>query len=287
MRLITTFLFLLVFFGSLSETSAQYRNRLKELTGLYGMTAYTYFLSANRPVYSVDAYVTEKGKVFLSTGIYYSEEYFDVSLGINYGIAKNLELFAGVSPYTQLYSFIGNRISGFGDSYIGLKYKFHESNYFLHSFQFLVKLPTASSKSQLGTGKVDLNFGVAESFYIDRFGFDLGVELNFLRRRDIPSSIRFPVFTPAVIDSINAVYNYKYEPEFKISAGPSYSITEKLYSYLGFNFSRNLRLNYNSTGLYGGLGYSLSEKAGLGIGVSNDILLGGYWIFSSNFYITL
>ncbi|MFI5212263.1 MAG: hypothetical protein ACHQIH_05220, partial [Ignavibacteria bacterium] len=181
----------------------------------------------------------------------------------------------------------GNRISGFGDSYIGLKYKFQESYYFSHAFQFLVKLPTASSKSQLGTGKVDLNFGVAESFYLERFGFDLGVELNFLRRRDIPSSIRFPVFTPAVIDSINAVYNYKYEPEFEVSGGPSYSITEKLYSYLGFNFSRNLRLNYNSTGLYAGLGYSLSEKAGLGIGVSNDILLGGYWIFSSNFYITL
>ena len=206
---------------------------------------------------------------------------------MNYGVSKNLELSAGLSPYTQSYSFTGEKISGFGDSYAGLKYKFHESEHFMHAFQIIVKIPTASSKSQLGTGRFDLNLGAAQSFFAGRFGFDLGLELNFLHRRDIPSSIRFPIFTPAVIDSINAVYDYKYEPEFILSAGPSYSLSERLDTYIGYSFSRNLRLKYNASVFYGGLGYSLSQKAGIGIGASSDLLEGGYWIFSSYFYITL
>lgn len=270
-----------------NETHSQIRNRLKQLTSLYGMTAYTYFLSANRPSYSVDAYVTDKGRVSLSTGVSYGDDKIDLSVGMNLGIAKNLELSAGFSPYTESYSFIGDEIGGFGDSYAGLKYKFHESNYFMHALQVIVKIPTASSKKQLGTGKVDLDIGLAQSFFINRFGFDLGLEMNFLRRRDIPSGIRFPVFTPAVIDSINAVYDYKYEPEFVISAGPSYSITERIEAYAGFIFSRNMRLDYNTSVFYGGAGYALSQKAGIGLGASGDLLEGGYWIFSSYFYITL
>lgn len=287
LRKIVLGLFLLVLLSGVNESLAQRRNLLNQLAEIYGKTAYVYLLSANRPYYGVDAYVTDKGYFFVSTGLSYGFEYIDISLEASYGLSRKLELSAGLSPYTESYNFAGNKIKGFGDSYIGLKYRIHESRYFQHAVQVLMKVPTASSKSQLGTGRVDLHFGVAQSFFIERFGFDLGLELNFLHRRDIPSSSRFPEITRSFIDSINAIYNYKYEPELVISGGPSYILSERFYTYAGFSFSRNIRLDYNSSGFYGGLGVALSGRAGLGLGVSNDILEGGYWIFSSNFYITL
>ncbi len=263
------------------------RKRNYNLINILGQTAYSYLLSANRPGYGVDAYTTDKSKTFLSVGLSYSGETIDLPVSVSYGVTKNFELSAGISPYTESYNFLGNKISGVGDSYIGTKYSFGESEHFIYAIQGLLKIPTASSSKELGTGKVDLFFGIAQGFLSGKFGYDLSFEFNLLKRRDFPNTKLYPAIIQQQIDSVKSTYNYKYEHEIVVSGGPSYLISEKFGSFLGFSFSRNLRLKYNSSVLYGGLGYVISNRAGIGFGIAGDILERRYWILSSNFYITL
>lgn len=260
--------------------------RINNILSLYGQTAYSYFLSANRPGYGVDAFTNEKGKTFLSAGISYGSETIDIPVSLSYGITDNFELSAGISPYTESYNFFGSKISGVGDSYIGVKYSFLESDYFIHAVQGLIKLPTASSSKELGTGKVDLLFGIAQGYVNGKFGYDLSFELNLLQRRDFPTSKKYPVIIQQQIDSVKSQYDYKYEPEIVISGGPSYDITNKVSMYAGYSFARNTKLNYNYQSVYGGLGFVLSKRAGLSIGSSYGLEDAGTWGISGGLNFT-
>ena len=261
-------------------------NRTKRLIDLLGKTAYSYFLSANRPGFGVDAYLTDKGRVFLSTGFSYSDGSIDIPFGVSYGISKKVEVSAGISPYTQSYSFIGDEINGVGDAYFGLKFKIQESDYFMHALQTMVKIPTASKQTELGTGKFDFHIGLAEGFYYNRFGYDVSVEVNMLRRRDYPTSRKYPVILQNIIESVKADYDYKYEPELVLAAGPSYQIGDKVSVYAGFSFSRNTRLNYNTSVLYGGFGVLLSDNSGFSAGGTYNPGELQTWSISSNFFFS-
>ena len=278
---------ILLLFLSFLTVSSSYSQIRPKIINEFGLTAYAYFLTANRPGYGINAYVTEKGEAELTTEVYFNDEIFEIPLGFSYGIAKNFELSAGISAYSKSYNFIGNSIGGVGDSYICAKYLFQESEHFIHSVQCLVKIPTASKQTELGTGYTDLHFGIAESFYENRFGYDLSLELNLLHRRDYPAARKFPVFVQHTLDSIKQVYNYKYEPELVISGGPSYDISDRFYTYGGVSFSRNMKLKYNSTQLYAGFGYLLSNGVGLGIGGSYDTLERTNWLLSAILNISL
>lgn len=270
--LITLFLFIFVTANSFSQGK-----RINNLLSIYGQTAYSYLLSANRPGYGIDAFTTEKGRTFLFVGLSYSDETIDIPVSVSHGITDNLELSAGISPYTQSYNFLGSKISGVGDSYFGVKYSFLESEHFIHAIQGLVKIPTASSSKELGTGKVDLLFGIAQGFVSGKFGYDLSFEVNLNQRRDFPNTKKYSVIIQRQIDSLKSSYDYKYEPEIVISGGPSYDITKKVSMYAGFSFARNTRLNYNSESVYGGFGFVLSRNTGLSIGGSYGLEEAGTW----------
>jgi hypothetical protein len=197
-----------------------------------------------------------------------------------------VEINAGISPFTESYTFTGVKTSGVGDSYLGAKFKIQESEMFSHAFQSLVKIPTAGKQDELGTGKVDFHFGVAEAFYYKKFGYDIGIELNFLQRRDLPTARRYFEYFQNTIDSIKMAYDYRFEPEFVVSGGPSYQFNRYFAVYSGFTFSRNLKLDYNSSGIYGGFGFSFSEASGAGLGASYGIGDIKIWSISSNFYFT-
>ena len=259
-----------------SENYAQ-RIRGNRLLDILGQTAYSYLLNANRPGYGVDAFTTEKGKINLSLGVSYSDEVIDIPVSVSYGLTDNLEISGGLSPYTESYNFQGSKISGLGDSYLGLKYSFFETEYFIHGVQGIVKLPSASQSKELGTGKADFYFGLAQGYVNGNFGYDLSIELNLLQRRDFPNAKKYPAVIQNQIDSAKSSYNYSIEPEIVISAGPSIDISKYVSMYAGYSFARNTRLNYNSHSIYGGLGFMLSKRMGLSLGSSYGLEEAGTW----------
>ena len=273
--ILVLFIAVIMFIPASSES--QNRKRVNSLLDLYGQTAYSYFLSANRPGFGVDAYTLEKGKGSISAGISYGDEVIDIPVSFSYGITDNLEVSAGLSPFTESYNFAGSKISGFGDSYTSVKYSFLESDHFVHAFQFLVKLPTASSSKELGTGKADLCFGLAQAYAYKNFGYDLSFELNLLNRRDFPASKKYPAIIQNKLDSVKSQYNYTYEPELVISGGPSFELSKLVSCYAGYSFSRNTRLNYNSSSIYGGLGFVAGKRLGISIGGSYGLEEAGTW----------
>jgi outer membrane putative beta-barrel porin/alpha-amylase len=250
----------------------------KILTEL-GNNAQAYFLSANRPSYGVSAYTTPKHKLDIDISLSTNDEILELPVSISYGVSKNTEVFTGISLYTRTYDFLGNKIGGMGDANIGVKYKFQESDFFSHAVQMLVKLPTASSKSELGTGYADFHFGVAQGFSYENWGYDLSFELNFLKRRNFPT-VRVPPELQRSIDSLKNNYNYKYEPEFVFTVGPSVDISDRIGVYGGVSFSRNMKLDFNTSEVYTGLGYELSDKTAIGIGASFGIKNASKWILS-------
>ncbi|HMT10158.1 MAG TPA: hypothetical protein PKA39_00880 [Ignavibacteria bacterium] len=260
-----------------ASSESQNRKRVNSLLDLYGQTAYSYFLSANRPGFGVDAYTLEKGKGSISAGISYGDEVIDIPVSFSYGITDNLEISGGLSPFTESYNFAGSKISGLGDSYTSLKYSFLESDHFIHAFQFLVKLPTASSSKELGTGKTDLCFGLAQAYAYRNFGYDLSIELNLLNRRDFPSSKKYPPIIQNKLDSVKSQYNYTFEPELVISGGPSFEFSKYISGYAGYSFQRNTRLNYNSSSIYGGFGFVAGKRLGISIGGSYGLEEAGTW----------
>lgn len=281
-----SFLLLILLFTNISVYS-QGRPGIQNLLNQFGLTAYSYLLTANRPAYSVEADVVEKSKIELNTGFDAGKEYNDIPISLNYGAFKNVELFAGIDVFNQSYNFADKKISGVGDANIGIKYQFQHSEKFSHVFQFLVKVPTASKDSELGTGKTDFHLGVAEGFNSKILGYDLSFELNFLHRRDFPSTKKYAPAIQQAIDSLAANYNYKYEPEVILSFGPDFNISQRAILYTGFSFDRNTRLNYNTSMLYGGMVYGISDRFSLSLGASYGLEQAGTWNVSGGLNVLL
>jgi hypothetical protein len=260
-----------------SGVISQNRININNLLSLYGQTAYSFFLSANRPGFGVDAYTNSKGHWSVFTGISYSDECIDVPSGFSYGVTDHLEISVGISPFTETFNFAGSKVSGLGDSYAALKYSFLESENFVHAFQFLAKIPTASSQKEIGTGKLDLCFGIAQGFTFQNFGYDLSLELNLLHKRDFPATKKYPPVVQNRIDSLKNEYNYTYEPEIIISGGPSFELSRNVSAYAGYSFARNTKLNYNSSSIYGGFGFTFNRNFTLSLGGSYGLEETGTW----------
>jgi len=270
---------ILLFF---SNSYSQIRPNIQEILNEFGNLARGYFLSANRPSYGVDAYTIPEKKAVISLSLSGNNEILDVPFSVAYGIAKNTEVFTGITIYTTTYNFSGEKIAGLGDANFGVKYKFQESEMFSHAAQLLLKLPTANSGNQLGTGHVDFHLGVAQGFFRNIWGYELSIEVNFLRRRDYPSGMkRMPLEFLQSLDSIKKVYDYKYETELVISGGPALELSDKFGLYAGFSFSRNLKLKYNLSQVYAGIGYSPSDELDIGLGTSFGILNTFSWLLSA------
>lgn len=246
---------------------------IKQLLDELGYTARSYLLTANRPGYGVSTYITSKNKVGFGIYVSYSDGQVSVPVSLSYGVSKNMELFTGIDVFTQSYNFAGSKVSGIGDSHIGVKYRFQQSDLFEHAFQFVLKLPTARYSNELGTGYVDFHFGLAQDIMYNNFGNDFSIQFSLLHRKRFNEALKqMPKLIQEAIDSIKNVYDYKYEPEISISLSPSYSFNENVYIYTGIDFTRNTKLQYNSSDVFFGLGYSFSDKFGISIGGSVSII---------------
>jgi hypothetical protein len=270
-----------------SSIFSQRHPGIRDLLNQLGITTYSYLLTANRPVYDVDAEMPEKGKIELNTGLAFGKDIGEIPLTFSFGAGKNLDLFAGIDLYSQSYSFVGKKISGVGDSNLGMKFRFQNSESFSHVFQALIKIPTASSETELGTGKADFHFGVAESYIHKSFGYDLSLELDFLGRKDFPPTGKYIPRIQSAVDSLKSIYDYKYEPELVISAGPSLDVSQKTVLYTGFSFNRNMKLNYNTTLLYAGAGINFTKVFALSLGLSYGLQQSGSWNLSAGFNFVL
>ena len=266
---------------------AQSKRDIKKILDAFGNTAKSYLLSANRPSFSISSFTTPKNKVNIDFGAAFNEDFVEFPFGISFGLSKKVELFAGIPIYTQSYNFNGEKVDGIGDADIGIKYKFQESDKLEHAFQFILKIPTAGTSNGLGTGKADFHFGLAQGFYMNNFSYDLSAELNFLRRRDFPDLGRVPKLLQPAIDSIKNIYNYKYEKEMILSFSPAYNITDNFALYSGVSFARNFKLDYNTLQIFGGLGYSFSDKVSVSAGASFGLLNEKSWLISSGINLLL
>jgi hypothetical protein len=280
-RIIIKIIYFIILIHTISaELYSQQRG--KRILDILGQSAYSYLLSANRPSFSIDAYNIGKNKLSVSLSASYSAETFDFPVSLTYGLTNNIEISAGCSPYTQSYNFLGDKISGFGDSYVSLKFSFLESNNFIHAFQTSVKIPTANKDNELGTGKMDYSFAIAQGFNYKKFSYDLSLELNLLTRRDFPSIGKYPKKVQDKIDSIKNAYNYKFEPEIVVSVSPAYNIFNSAYIYSGFSFSRNTRLDFNTSTVFFGVSFIASKKLSISAGSSIGLEQTGQWgVFSS------
>lgn len=267
--------------------SQKMHNR-KKIIEVLGYTARSYLLSANRPSIGVDADLTPKNHVSFDFGTVFSSDFIEFPVGLEYGISNYVNLVGGFPVYTQSYKFAGTKIDGFGDAHLGLKFKLQESEKFIHSFQFAVKIPTASKSTEMGTGKVDYHFGIAEGFSADRFSYELSAELNLLRRRDLPSLTQYNIgLLQSALDSLRNYYSYKFEPEMLLSFVPAYDISKKTTVYSGIAFSRNFKLDFNTAQLLAGAGYLVTDKASVTIGSSFGIINGAGWLVSAGVYFIL
>jgi hypothetical protein len=259
----------------------------KKITDALGYTAKSYLLSANRPSIGINAYLTPKRKVSLDIGTAFNNNFYEVPVDLEYGISNSVILIAGIPILTQAYKFNGDKVSGLGDAHLGFKFRIQESEHFIHAFQFAVKIPTASKSEELGTGRIDYHFGLAEGYYAGRFSYELTAELNLLRRRDFPDRQFNIVLIQNIVDSIKQYYDYKFEPELAFSFSPAVDIGNNFEIYTGAAYSNNLRLNYDTMQLFAGFGYSLSDKASLSLGYSIEVIRGPGWLASAGLNLIL
>jgi hypothetical protein len=277
------FLAILIIILINSNVFSQRHPGIRDLINQLGINTYSYLLTANRPVYDVDADMPDKGKFEINAGFAFGKDIGEIPVTLSFGAGKNLDLFAGIDLYSQSYTYVGKKISGIGDSNLGMKFRFQNSRSFSHVFQALVKIPTASSETELGTGLADFHFGLAEEYTHKSFGYDLSVEMDFLHRRDFPPAGKYIPRIQRAVDSLKSTYDYTYEPAIVLSLGPSLDVSQKTILYTGFSFTRNMRLNYNTTLVYAGAGINFTKVFALSLGLSYGLQQAGSWNLSAGF----
>jgi hypothetical protein len=264
--------------------NAQIRRNIGNILSQFGETPIAYLLSANRPSYYVEAYTAVENTWELDASIAVSKDIVETPLILGYGISDRFEIFTGIDVYNQSYNFNGKKIDGVGDANLGFKFKFQESHYFTHVFQALIKLPTASSKTQLGTGLADWHFGVAQAFYERSFGYELSLEFNLLNRRSLPSlTTGRPVIIEQILEYLKKKYDYKFEPEFIFSFSPSLDLSRRFMIYTGIVFDRNMRLNYNTSQMFTGFGYQATNNFLISTGGTFGLQNSSGFVFSTGF----
>ncbi len=231
--------------------------------------------------------MVDKGKIELNTDITFGGDIAAIPVSFNYGLGKNFGIFAGIDLFNQSYNYLSKKIGGVGDANIGLKFRFQHSEKFNHVFQALVKIPTASKETDLGTGKADFHFGLAESYLYKTFGYDISFEFSMLGRRDFPAAGRYPPAIQLAVERQENLFNYSYEPALVFSLGPSIDVSKNVILYIGYSFTRNMRLNYNTSLIYGGAGITFSKRVAFSIGGSYGLQQAGSWNISAGFNFVL
>ena len=120
---------------------------------------------------------------WVSTGTHQT----DVSGGLRLGLTPSLDFHWASADFLSMVN--RNAVhSGFGDSWLGLKYRFSRQNKHVPSFGvfYQAKLPSADDKSGMGTGQVDHAISFLASKDIGRVHLDFNV-IEVLAGRSIIS----------------------------------------------------------------------------------------------------
>ena len=120
------------------------------------------------------------------------------------------------------------------------------------------------------------------------FGYELTGELNLLRKRDFPNTSNITsLLLSTAIDSLEQIYDYRFEPEMVLTFSPSVDVSERAMIYGGIVYSRNFRLDYDTAQLFTGLGYYFTNEASANAGISFGILNEPNWLFSAGLNLIL
>ncbi len=142
----------------------------------------------NRPGVANPADVTQRGVLEIEYGWergFRSSDVKSVTVAsglIRFGLAEDFELRLGMENYvSQVTSEQGHR-SGIGDTSPGFKYRLHRQDevWPALAFSYEVKVPTASRKKGLGSGRVDHNLGFLASKELFGLDWDLSYFLSFV-----------------------------------------------------------------------------------------------------------
>jgi len=100
----------------------------------------------------------------------------DVSGGLRLGITPNLDFHWASTDFLSMVS-PGAVHSGFGDSWLGLKYRFSRQRKYVPSFGafYQAKVPSADDKNGMGTGQVDHAISFLASKDIGRVHLDFNM----------------------------------------------------------------------------------------------------------------
>ena len=171
----------------------------------------------------------------------------DLTGGIRFGITPNLDFHWASSDFVHLNDANGGR-TGFGDTWLGLRYRFLKQRKYVPSIgaYYAAKIPSASIALGLGSGQVDHSITFLASKDIRRFHFDLNVIELLIGRPDAPGSDHNTGFAFATWVPITRRFNLVLEPYGYTALNqstPAFASTT-----LGFNFKVKPSL-YLDTGL--------------------------------------
>jgi hypothetical protein len=135
----------------------------------------------SRPTVSNGADTTQCGVVEMEYGferqwLGAGASHSDFAGGLRFGITPRLDFHWASADFMSLTDGSGNR-QGFGDTWLGLKYKISQQKKYVPSFgvYYSSKVPSASDRNGMGTGQVDHAISFLASKDIGRIHFDFNV----------------------------------------------------------------------------------------------------------------
>jgi hypothetical protein len=142
----------------------------------------------NRPGVASPADVTQKGVVEIEYGWqrgFRSHEIKTITVAaglLRFGLAENFELRLGMENYVSQETAEHGRRSGIGDASPGFKYRLFKQDevWPALSFSYEVKVPTASRRKGLGSGRVDHTLGFLASKELFSLDWNLSYFLSWV-----------------------------------------------------------------------------------------------------------
>jgi len=273
----SSLLIILFVLAATAECFSQNITRIRTFDSEYD-AAFNYLLEANRPYPDLSSDMYGKGQSAIDVYGSFNQDYTEVSISGTYGLSERVNVTGTVALLTTNYNVLDRRVSGVGDFLLSSRLLLGSGDYFSHYIQAGIKIPAAKTADKLGTGKFDYHFGFVENYANKSISCDFLASFDMLGRPDWPEN-QIAVYQNA-IDSVKANYDFTYQPNYTIGVYPSYYVNNNFSLTTGIDFSRDMRLNYNSSTYYLGFNYGLSNVSTLGVGSNFNILN------SANYYFT-
>jgi hypothetical protein len=172
----------------------------------------------------------------------------DLTGGLRFGITPNLDFHWASASFLNMGNGNGSQ-TGFGDTWLGLKYRFLRQTKRRPALGlfYAVKVPSASYVKGLGSGQVDHSLSFLASKDVHRFHFDFNVIELLIGRPNAPENDHNTGFALAtwypITHRLNLVlepYGYttlnKFSPGFaSMTVGFNYQIQPRIFLDAGFD----------------------------------------------------